>query len=230
MNELPAKRRRGCLFYGCLTSSVLALFLLIGLLLGLRELRSMVNQFTDSRPVTFPTVTYTPEQRQELDHRLEAFSTAIKAKQAAEPLVLTADDLNVLVATAKGAEALRGRFHFAIEGDRLEAEASLPMGELGFPLLKGRHLNATASVTASVQDGRLLITPQTLKAKGKAIPGLYADRLRQQNLAESLAGNPDAATFFNEIQSIEIKDGKIRVVPKVLAGGNPAPEATPAGK
>lgn len=219
MNEPQIKRRRGCLFYGCLTGCILALFILMGVLLGLHHLRKMVNNFTDSQPTVFPATRSSPEQVKELDQRVAAFRAAVEAHQPTAPLALSADDLNALVAAKPEAQALRARFHVAIDADQLKTQVSLPMGQFGVPFFKGRYLNGTATLGLSVRDGKLDVSALAVSAKGNSLPAVYADQLRQ-NFTTQLNMDTNVAAAFAQIQSIEIKDGKLLIVPK------PQPPAT----
>jgi len=61
--DQPVRRRRGCLFYGCLTSCILVLVLLAGLILGYLKIRSF---FTDTKPTPFPTVAMSDADMQQV--------------------------------------------------------------------------------------------------------------------------------------------------------------------
>jgi hypothetical protein len=220
MIEAQVKHRRGCLFYGCLTSGVLLLFMLMGLLLGLRHFKNVVNVFTDSKPMLLPAREYSPAQTKELDQRVEAFMAAIQAHRSTAPLALSADDLNALAATRPELQALRDKFHLIIEGDKAKTQVSLPMAELGLPFFRGRYLNGTADLDLSFQDGKLTVSARNLSAKGASLPAVYEQRVRQQNLAAHLNADQHVATALSQIQSVEIKDGKLVIVPKP---GAPAP-------
>jgi hypothetical protein len=50
--------------------------------------------------------------------------------------------------------------------------------------------------------------------KGKPLPGVYMDKLRSENIAESL-NNPRASVALKHLQEIRITDGKLVLVPKV---------------
>ena len=56
MTDQTPKPRRGCFFYGCLSSVVLLLILLGGLLIGLHYVKQLVNRYTDTKPMELPTV------------------------------------------------------------------------------------------------------------------------------------------------------------------------------
>ena len=73
MDEQTPKRRRGCLFYGCFTFSILFLVVLLGSLLAYRYAKKMFNEFTDTKPMPLPAVTLSSAQIAEVQHRVDAF-------------------------------------------------------------------------------------------------------------------------------------------------------------
>src|SRR6266571_5832859 len=97
----PAKRR-GCFFYGCIT--VLVIIVLIGIAgffairYGLNKFTAFVEQYTDTTPMTLPTIPMSSADYQQLDKRVTAFADAVNARKATPPLVLTGDEINALIA------------------------------------------------------------------------------------------------------------------------------------
>ena len=226
LNDMPTKRRRGCLFYGCLTSCVLLIFMLLGLLLGLRHLKKMITDFTDAQPIALPAAEYSPAQVKEVNQRIESFQAAVEAHRTTEPLALSAEDLNLLVATRPEVKGLRGKLHVAIEDNQLQTQVSLPLAEMGLPMFKGRYLNGTATLGVSLQDGQLTVTAQGIASKGKALPAIYEEKIRQQNLAAKLNTDARFSTAVGNLQSLEIKEGKVILLAK--PAGSATPPAAPA--
>jgi hypothetical protein len=91
---------------------------------------------------------------------------------------------------------------------------SLALGDLGFAFFKGRYLNGVATFNVSFQDGVLRLSPDLILAKGKPVPAIFLDKLRQRNFAENLDKNPRASIPLRHVQSIQVKDGKLIIVPK----------------
>ena len=56
------KKRRGCLFYGCLTAAVFSLLLVCGLLAGLWYAKKMLTDFTADKPMPIPAVQVSAEE------------------------------------------------------------------------------------------------------------------------------------------------------------------------
>src|SRR6266436_2358034 len=94
--QQPIKRRRGCLFYGCLTSCILVLVVLAGLLLGYLKI---LNSFTDTKPMPPPTVNLGEAEIAQIRQRVDAFSQDIRSGRTPNPLTLSGDELNALILT-----------------------------------------------------------------------------------------------------------------------------------
>ena len=214
MTDQGAKPRRGCFFYGCITSLVLLALVLGGLMVGLHYVRKMVNQFTESQPMELPTVQMAPGEIDKLKQRVEAFQKAVKEQRPAEPIVLAADDINALIASAPELHAFKGKFYVSLEGDQLRSQVSMPLKDVGLSMFKGRYLNGSATFTLSFHNGTLAVSPQTIIVKGKPVPEPYMQGIRMQNLAAGITNEPKAVALLQGLEGIQVKDGKLGVVPK----------------
>jgi hypothetical protein len=206
----PPPKERGCFFYGCIAASVLAVLLLIGIAvsgyLGYKALVGLINQYTSPTPVELPKVEMPDEDRAALRARFETFKKAIDQGEDTEPLVLTGDELNVLMADNPD---VAGKVYCIIEGDKLKGQVSLPLDALGLPGVKGRYFNGKATFVASLHEGHLIVMVDSAEVNGQPISEQFMAGLRNKNLAEDAAKNPDNAKFINKLESLEIKDGKI---------------------
>lgn len=210
-----AKPRRGCLFYGCLSGTVCLLIILVAFLLGLYQLKKMLNFYTDNHPIPLPSVQLSPAEIDQLKQRVENFQDAVRSGRPTPPLQLTSDEINAYIETDPNFAKVKGKLYVTIEGDRLKGQVSFPLDNVGLRIFRGRYLNGTGIFAVSLHNGNLVVTPESLVVKGKALPGVYMDKLRSQNLAESLNNNPRASVALNHLQEIRITDGKFVLVPKV---------------
>ncbi len=215
MTEPTAKPRRGCFFYGCITSLVLLVLMLGTLVLGLYYVKKLVTRYTEARPMELPTVQMSQDDIDGVKRRFEAFQAAVRQQQPTEPLALTADEINALIASGSdGRQALKGKFYVSLDGDQLKSEVSVPLKHVGLSMFKNRYLNGSATFSLSFRDGALVVTPQTILVKGKPLPEGYMKEIRKQNLAANLANEPGAAAVLKGIEDIEVREGKLVVVPK----------------
>jgi hypothetical protein len=209
------KPRRGCLFYGCLSGIVCLLAILVAFLLGLYQLKRMLNFYTDTHPVPLPTVQLTPAETEQLKQRIESFQDAVRTGHPTPALSLNSDEINAFIATDPNFARVKGKLYVSIEGDRLKGQVSAPLDDLGLGFFRGRYLNGSGLFYVGLRNGELIVTPDVLIVKGRPLPGVYMDKIRSQNLAANLSANPRASGALNHLQEIHVKDGKLVIVPKV---------------
>jgi hypothetical protein len=211
----PRPRQRGCFFYGCIFTSILAVLLIIAFAgvayLGVRFVYGFIEQWTSTSPMELPKLQMPQEERKAVRERYEAFKKALEDGKAVDPLVLTSDDLNALFEENPD---LRGMFHFNIEGDKLKAQISIPLDKMKLTPVRGRYLNGEAELKASLNNGVLIVTMDSLKVNGKQPPEPFLAQLRQQNIANDAYKNPKNAELISRFESLEIKDGKIILKPR----------------
>lgn len=209
-DQPPVKRRRGCFFYGCLTSSILALVVLAGLLLGYLKI---LNTFTDTKPMALPAVNMSEAEIAQVRQRVDAFSQDIRSGRAPKPLELSGDELDALILTDPNLGKLKGQLYVTIDGSQVKGQLSVPTARVGLPMFRHRYINGSGTFNVSLTNGTLTVNAQTLSVKGTPIPEKYMQQVRLQNLAQSFNDDPKTSVGLNKLQSIEVKDGKLVVVP-----------------
>ena len=214
MNGQAPKPRRGCFFYGCISGLVLLVIVLGGLLVGFYYVKKMVNRFTDTKPMELPTLQMSKEEIAQVKQRFEAFQQAVREERATKPLELTADDINALIASGAEPEALKGKLYVGLEADQVRGEVSVPLQDVGLTMFKGRYLNGSATFHVGFRDGVLIVTPQTFLVKGRPVPEVYMQQIRKENFAAGLTNEPNAVAVLKGLQDIEVKEGKVVIVPK----------------
>jgi hypothetical protein len=170
----------------------------------------LIDRYTSPTAATLPRLETPRAEREALRRQIKAFVTALDRGDVPEPLVLSGDDLNALLVPAEG----EGQVHFAVERDRLKGQVSLPLGELGLPGLDGRYLNAAATFRVSLRQGVLIIAIASAEVNGRPLPEQLLSELRDKNLAESFARQPEVAAGLDKLKGIRIKDGKVIVEAK----------------
>ncbi len=214
MSEPMSQRRRGCLFYGCITGLVCLVAIVAAFLLGLHQLKKMLTQFTDSSPMTLPTTRLSQAEIGQAQDRVNNFRDAVRAGRPAEPLALTGDELNALIATNPDLRPLKGKVYLTIENGVVKGQVSLPLDQLGLRVFRGRYLNGTGKFMILLQNGVLEVTPESIVVKGKPLPAVYMDKIRTVNLAAGFNTDRRAATALGHLQAIQVQDGRLILVPK----------------
>ncbi len=206
-------RQRGCFFYGCIIATIL--FVMVLVLVGAgsyflyRFVAQKVEEYTATVPRELPKVEMPAEQREGLAKRVAEFRKAVEEGKPVEPLVLTGDDLNALIEQDPKYAELKGKVYLKIEGDELKGQVSFPLERIGLSMFKGRYLNGEADLKASLNNGVLIVTLDSITVNDKRIPEEAMANIRQENLAKDAYKNPENAAILRKLESLEIKDGKI---------------------
>jgi len=152
---------------------------------------------------------------QQLDKRVTGFAEEVNARKATQPLVLTENEINALIANNPAWRSLQGKVYVTIEGDQIKGKVSIPMDELaqapGLSRLKGRYLNGSAAFKVSLANAVLVVTIQSLEAKGQSPPPPVMAQLQTVNFAQNAMQDPKSQEMIGRFESIEVKDGEITI-------------------
>lgn len=229
--EEPPPKGKGCLFWGCLISSILFVLLIVAIVVGLFALRRVsinaIKQYTQEQPVKLPELAIGEQEAADIKKRWEDFQAAVEQGQAAR-LELTGDELNSILFS--DAAEMKDKVYLRIEGDKLRGDVSFPAGPIGDFLktkeLEGRYFNATGDFEISLTNGRLGVYLTDASVKGEKLPADVATQLKTQNLAEEWARQPDNNAMLQKLESIKLEDGKLILESRGAAGEEPAKAET----
>ncbi len=228
-NQSAPAKKRGCLFYGCLSLAiialVLAIFVGVGIYFAKRTVDQLVTTYTSTTPEKIEERPYPAPQLQELRTRVDSFQQSIQ-KGATQPteLILTADDLNAMIAADR---ELRGKLLVQIEDDQIKGQLSYPLPDVGPLKLKGRYLNGTAAFKVSLNNGQLDARIDQVSVHNTPLPPLMLSELRKVDLTRELRNNPESARVMERVESLEVRDGKVVIRSKPSA---PSPAPAPPGQ
>jgi len=212
---VAVRKRRGCLFFGCLGGTVCLVIILVAFLLGLYQLKKMLTFYTDPQPMALPTVKMSQADIDTLKQRVESFQDAVRTGRPTEPLTVTSDEINAYIQNDPNLAGVKGKVYVTIEGDRVKSQVSLPLDDLGFRVFHGRYLNGVGIFALNLQRGNLVVTAESLVVKGKPLPAVYMDKFKSQNLADAFNKNPRVSVALSHLQEIRVADGKLTLVPKL---------------
>ena len=224
-------RGRGCFFYGCLITGILAL--LLAITIGLtsyviyRSINEFVQQNTATAPRELPKVQIAPEALQSIKKKVDQFKNTVEADNATTTLVLTADDLNAIIDSTPD---LKGQVYLSIEDNLLKGKLSVSLDKLstfferfGIKALRGRYFNGEISVKGNFGNGSLNLTIESLEVNGRSLPEPVVTNVN--NMIIQFSKDPDIANEMRKIDSIEVKDGKVLIKRQVSKKGT---EASPS--
>ncbi len=214
MDNPQQKRRRGCLLFGGITLLVMVTVVLLGAYFGLRYARKLANQLTDTQPMVLPTTQLPQAQMFQLRDRVDTFRDAVRDGDATPPLELSSDELNSLIATDPALAELKNHLYVTIKTNELQAQISFLAEDVGLQALRGRYVNGSGVFTVGLTNSELNISAVSLTTKGKPVPRHVMREITAENLASKFNADPRASAGLKKIQAIEVKDGKLIIVPR----------------
>src|SRR5689334_11263051 len=159
------KKSRGCFFYGCISAIVLTILFGICVFLGVNYFKKLIYAYTDTAPMPLPKVEMPAAEYEVLKKRVESFRDSVDKQKAVEPMILTGDEINALIANGTSTQEVKDKFRVSIEEDKIKGLVSIPLGDTGIPFAKGRYLNGTAAFKTSLQNGVLIVTADSIVVK-----------------------------------------------------------------
>jgi hypothetical protein len=208
-------KKNGCFFYGLITAVALAVIFLASAMLGYRYAKQTIAQFSDAKPAPLAAPQLTEPEIADLRGRIAAFGELLNSTKPAEPLALTSDEVNALIAIEPDLKSFRGKWRVNFTNDRFNAKISIPAEELEMEHLQGRYINASGAFTIVLKDGALYVNPISLvTSKDKPLPAAVMRKFQLENFAAQLNSVTNLRKAFIRLQSIEVKNGKLLIVPK----------------
>ncbi len=217
-NEINPPKKRGCLFYGCLSLVVIALLVVVVGIVGYFVLKNTterwIRDFTETAPAQIEKAEYTRAQTDAMQARLASFQQALDGGTNLLELILTADDLNALISTQR---ELKDKLFVRIDGDQVRGEVSMPLSDLGPLKLKGRYLNAAVTLKVALANGVLDVRLQDVQVKGKPLPSMILNESKKTNLALEFHKDPKAAADIAKFETVQVTNSAVILRNKVTA-------------
>lgn len=209
----PRKQGRGCLWAAIISFVLMLVLAVVGVFVVRGFVRSAISTYTSTEPVPIPILETTEAEAKEISDRARQFFEDLQAGEPVEPLVLTAEDLNRLIAWT-GTNQLAGKLYVAIEDGEVRGRMSFPLDQTGWNSLQGRYLNADVVLTATLSGGELVVRATDIRANDKSVPAFVLKDLKQRNLADQFMNNPDAFAAMQLLESITVTDEGIMLTPR----------------
>lgn len=203
--------------FGCL---IVAVVLVIVGVIGVRGCMSffdnLIDEYTQETPRELPL----PEPASQEDIKVllddvTEFYESLKEGRATRELGLSAQDLNLLIHNHPQGAPFQGHVFFRIENERLLGEVSAPLDEIS-ERTRGKYINGTAGFRVLLKDDQLEVYLESLEVGGNPVPKAFLEGFSRENLARDINKDEEAMKGIRKLESIEIKDGRLWLVPKNL--------------
>ncbi|MDA3800388.1 MAG: hypothetical protein PF692_15090 [Kiritimatiellae bacterium] len=217
------EKKHGCLKalgIGCLVVLILGV---VGGFFAFKGIKGLVfnvaNKYTSTAAVELPVVDASEDEIVDTLNRVDDFVYAIDKGEKADKLVLTPEDINILIQEHEELSEIADVLYVDIKGDKIYADVSASLDKLGKVTdldenLKGRYLNGTVVFQVEMAAGRLVLYLDSVTVGDKVVPEAFMQALRAENLAKEVNQNPDVVEVLDKLESIKVKDGELFIVPK----------------
>ena len=212
-----AEKKSGCFKFLAVGCAILLVLIIIGAVLAFFGAKALVSgvaeKYTEKTPRSLPVPAASQQEVDAVVKRVNEFTDALRQDRAVPVLVLSSNDINILVNKHPGLSQAAGKIQVDIEGDKINGQLSIPLGELN-DMFKGQYLNGSAVLKACMMSGQLMVFADSIEVQGKPIPATFMKSFAAGNLAEKANTDPKIAPMLQKIESITVQDGQLYVVPK----------------
>ncbi len=213
--KIRTQRRRGCVFYGCLSVVVLIVVVLLALYIGSKiGLRKLAANYTSSTPLSLPQVVYPDSEIDALEERIFKYLKSVDQKAEASPFELTTRDLNMFLKEYQPGLMQMGDFALELAPGEVRAQMSIPLDAFGRSAFKGRFLNAEATLEMAMTNDTLVLGVKNLSAKGRPLPSFVVAQFQSKGFLGAVNDNPKIQQLAARLERIEIKEGSVLLWPK----------------
>ncbi|MEM7603078.1 MAG: hypothetical protein AAF357_16905 [Verrucomicrobiota bacterium] len=205
---------------GCLVVLVVGAVLAI---VGFNLLKKAAVSFVESNTSDVPVELLAPEVSQPVIEsaikRFDDFCASLEGGEITGPLVLTDEDINALIANHPDFSAVSEAMVVSIDGDSLSSEVSVSLDDLNLPpsflteSIAGKYFNGEVTLSLGMVGGNPAMFIEALSLGGNPIPSQFMTELSKENILKEAQSDPEMQKFFDKIEAMEVKEGKLTIVP-----------------
>lgn len=229
-------------FAGCaifIAAFVVMVFLIGFSVITLFRQFNEIAKFTVEKPVPIEISSTEGKEAQlsDLAERVETFRQQL-AGEGETSLALSAEDMNLAIASYDAFKELRGTFHIlGIEGETARIAISFPLngkprltkeGEKGKGWITSdsRYLNGTLVARPTLLKQEIVLKLDTIEVPGMKVAPEFIDQMSPYRITERYLGDKTIGPVMAKLTRVTIADGKI--VLTRTPGENPAGNITDA--
>lgn len=210
-------------FAGCaiLIAAVAVMIFLIGFsILTLFRQFHEIAKFTDDKPISIQVSSLGNKEADlnNLAERVEAFRQQLAGDSEAS-LALSADDLNLAIATYDAFKELRSTFRVIdIDGETLRIAISFPLngkprfaheGEPGWIASDSRFLNGTLVARPQLLKREVVLSLDTIEVPGKKVAPEFTGQMSPYRITERYLTDPVIGPAMAKLTRVGVAEGKI---------------------
>lgn len=215
------RKKSGCgkyLLIGCGVLVVLGTIGAIGLYIAGNVLVGKVTEplrevFMETEPRDLPQVHMPQHKTHATVARFDEFKRALQSNPPTEPLVLSSDEINVLIQHHPDLKGLSDNLYVTIQEDKGLAELSIPAGYLT-PVLEGHYLNGGVVFTVSRASGGLDLWLGFYEVNRRPPSAYFMNWGFDERIAEKTMNHPEVRAIIEKLDKIEIRNGNLIMTAK----------------
>lgn len=205
----PQKQKRGCFFYGCLTTIIAVLLVLVVMyVVATRSLKKVVEQFGTSAPVTLGEQETSLAEYHTAKSRIIEFFQRAQRDEAVEPLRLSGRDLSALLQHDLQFKNLTAAV--TIENNQAGIRGSVPLEALGY---SGMYLSGSAKLSVGMENGAPSVRVSDVSLGEQALPPALLQELKSRNLLDGLKNDEQLSRALAAIGSMQIEGDAVVITP-----------------
>lgn len=202
-----------CLIYGCASLVVIGIIAVVMIGFGARYFISQVKeQYTDNTPIELTIVDVSDAERDAIIDRVDTWLETLEHAGEKVTLTLTERDINVLIQHHKELKPLNGLIYVSINDSTITGDVSIPLENI--PGFSDRYFNGSADFEIDMSNGKLSVYATSASLKGESVPDEIMQQVSNENLAKDVNNDRDIEQHLEHIESIEVKDGILTMIPK----------------
>ena len=210
-------------FAGCaiFVAAIAVMFFLIGFsILTLFRQYNEIAKFTDVTPVTIEVSSLDNKEAElnQLAERIESFRQQLAGNDEAS-LILSAADLNLVIATYDLCKELRGTFRVtSIDREAMHIAISFPLNgrprfahedEPGWIASDQRFLNGTMVAKPNLLKHEVVLSIENINVPGKKVAAEFIDQMSPYRITERYLTHPIIGPAMAKLTRVRLKDDKL---------------------
>ena len=228
-SKLTRSDAGNCWVYGCASVVVIGIVGAIIVVFGAKAFyNKIVDTYTDEVAVEIPIVEATEAEQTASIDKYDAWLGALESGTGAEAIELSQQDINILIQHHPEFAEFSKFAYVTIEDSEIQGDVSVPLDaiatETGFDRLKGRYFNGSVKLEIRFQDGFLEVYANEATLNGEPVSEEIMAGISAENLAKDVNSDPEVRDALRNIESVEIKDGKLVITPKANGAASDAPD------